>query len=186
MLTPSDAPEPSFSYESGFLARLFASGCVTRLTLSRERLVCALGHVELNFEPNKLSGEIALHKGLVWSTITFGLTDDSKARLGGIRRADAEALKTAMDRWLEPVRVETNARLSGALQTISDRLNRLLDGSSYLKKSQIRACIKEASGALEDLRPAMRHTYVAVTSRQLFSTLESRIRTDCPGVRRTI
>ena len=87
--------------------------------------------------PDDLVPQISHRKGRCWDSLSFRHRDGRHVRLAGIRRAEAQTLGRMLEAWVAPVRERYFADLERKLQAAEALVARLLDGSRYVRHSEV-------------------------------------------------
>jgi hypothetical protein len=144
--------EPTFHYRIGWFARLFGSADHNEIVLADRVLHLARrdGSNEM-LDPDDLVPQISHSKGLCWDSLSFRLRDGRHRRVAGIRRAEAQTLGRMLEAWVAPVRERFFADLERKLQATEALVAPLLDGSHYVRHSEVVAAVGPLRASIAEI-----------------------------------
>ena len=144
----------NFHYRVGRLARLFGSADHSEIVLVDGvlRLDRRDGSTE-TFVPDDLVPSISHSKGRCWDSLSIRHRDGRRVRLAGIRRAEAQTLGRMLEAWVAPVRERYFADVERRLQAAEALVARLLDGSRYVRHSEVAAAAEPLRESIAEITP---------------------------------
>ena len=129
----------------GWLARVFGrAGCSeVRLTGGRLLLVGRTSGSS-EYAATDLVPRVVVGRGLLWDSVRLSDRGGRPIRIGGLRRADAQALADGLERWFTPAKEAFFDDLERRLAEAEALVAPLVDGRRYVRHSELTSAAAEA------------------------------------------
>jgi DNA helicase-4 len=141
----------SFHYRIGWLARLFGSAGHSEIALADGvlRLGFRNGRPE-TLLPGDVVSPVHISDGLFWDSVSFRHRDGRRIRVAGLRHAEVPTLGPMLEAWVAPALERYFAELDGKLQATETLVESLLDGSRYIRRSDVVAVVQQLRESMEE------------------------------------
>ena len=142
----------AFQYRVGWFARMFGSAAYSEIVLAEGALrLCRRDGSADTLLPDDLIPSISHSQGLFWDSVGFRHRDGRRIHVGGLRRAEAQTLGQLLEALVAPARQRYFAELERKLQDAEALVARLLDGTRYVRHSDVAGVSQEGGAAIKQL-----------------------------------